>query len=118
MTPELRTAIIAAFQAGGVPKTEIARQFHVNRKTVAEAIQRWWEHKTTSSRPRSGRPLKYDDRTRRLMARNAHRDRLSSSQHKKVKSSSGSLSGETVAAANLKVDGESADVQLKKKNKK
>lgn len=118
LTPELRAAIVANYQAGDTSQAQIATQFGVYRNTVIRTIQGWRQQNTNISRPRSGRPLKYDGRSRRLMTRNKRRDRLSSNQQKKgekkkkIKSDSGSLPQEAVVATKGK---DSGAVQLKKK---
>lgn len=118
LTPELRSAIVAAYQAGDTPQTQIAKQFGVHRNTVFKTIKRWREQNTNISRPRSGRPLKYDDRTRRLMARNAQRNRLSSKSKKRNIKSKGPLSREKKVTTELEGENLNKGTKLKKTSKR
>jgi hypothetical protein len=61
-----RSAIISAVKCGE-SQSEVARCFQVSRKTVFNTIQRFHQQNDFKSRSKSGRPRKYNDRTRRYV---------------------------------------------------
>lgn len=48
---DLRERVIAACEAGELPRAEIARQFHVAESTLFEWLQRWRSEGTLEPRP-------------------------------------------------------------------
>lgn len=63
LSAELRLAILYAYQAG-VTQSKLAIDFGCSRKTIFNTIQRFKQHNTLGSLPRSGRPMVFSDRTR------------------------------------------------------
>lgn len=55
LSPELRAAVLVALELG-LSKAEVARTFQLDRVTVYRTLQRWEEHHTLVSQPRSSRP--------------------------------------------------------------
>ena len=59
-------AIITAVSCGK-SKSEVARIFNVNRKTVQRICDRFYLQNNAKSRPRSGCPIKYSDQIKRYI---------------------------------------------------
>ena len=68
LSEELRKAIVDGHK-GGLGYKKLARQFNIHLSTVREIIYKWRASKTVSSLPRSGRPKKLTERTKRKLVR-------------------------------------------------
>jgi len=72
LSSETRSAIIAKVEAGCTHK-ELAAEFTCSTRTIRRTINRWKNHNTTNSLPRSGRPEKLNRREKRAILRAARR---------------------------------------------
>jgi transposase len=72
LSTEQRVYIIASLEAGKSP-TKIADIHNVARRTVYNTRDRWQRGNLIKSRPRSGRPPKFNDSTRRYIYRLARK---------------------------------------------
>jgi DNA-binding MarR family transcriptional regulator len=69
-----RSSIIYAYLNGCTTQTKLANDFGCTRKTIYNTIKRFQQHQTVESRPRTGRPRKYNDRTRKFIYLQARRN--------------------------------------------
>lgn len=69
-----RSSIIYAYLNGCTTQTKLANDFGCTRKTIYNTIKRFQHHQTVESRPRTGRPRKYNDRTRKFIYLQARRN--------------------------------------------
>ena len=63
-----RVQLIALKEKGDTMK-QISRQMKVNVNTVKSVLRKWKSHHTIKDLPKTGRPSKVDDRTRRRLTR-------------------------------------------------
>jgi len=63
-----RAGILSCVEAGE-KKAEIASKYHCSRCTIYNTIQRWNDHQTINSLPRSGAPEKLTHYQKRLVLR-------------------------------------------------
>jgi transposase len=73
LSAEQRTAIIYALENRLSSQAKLAKEFGCHRNTIANTFKRWQERNDTKSRPRSGRPPKFNRRSRRLIKTHARR---------------------------------------------
>lgn len=64
LSPEQRAAIVSKHEGGHTP-TKLAREFACARSTIYDTLERFKQHNTVKSLPRSGRPVKVSCRAAR-----------------------------------------------------
>jgi transposase len=74
LSAEQRTAIIYALENRLSSQAKLAKEFGCHRNTIANTFKRWQERNDTKSRPRSGRPPKFNTRSRYLIKIYARRN--------------------------------------------
>jgi transposase len=73
LSPEQRTAIISKHESGHTP-TKLACEFDCARSTIYDTLERFKQHNTVKSLPRSGRPMKISPRAARQIYQLARRN--------------------------------------------
>lgn len=73
LSPEQRTAIISKHESGHTP-TKLACEFDCARSTIYDTLERFKQHNTVKSLPRSGRPIKISPRAARQIYQLARRN--------------------------------------------
>ncbi|RYH25130.1 helix-turn-helix domain-containing protein [archaeon] len=70
---EVKRIHILTLQEQGCKLSQIAHQANVKHRTVEAVLHKWKQHHTIHDLPKTGRPSKLDDRTKRRLARMALR---------------------------------------------
>ncbi|KAF7128242.1 hypothetical protein CNMCM5793_002784 [Aspergillus hiratsukae] len=66
LSPETRAAILDGLENQRSP-TQLAKEFGVSRRTIYKTKERFQQHKTLKSRPRTGRPQKLSAAAKRYI---------------------------------------------------
>ncbi len=67
--PEATRIEVVALRTSGKTFREISRHLGIGYRTAREIAKKWLNHKTVRDLPRSGRPRKFDARSRRRLRR-------------------------------------------------